>query len=470
MKKNFLFLLTASLIASCSPQSQRADYALSWEGDGIGVAVTLTSPNDTVLFTYASDAGGQTDQMSWLQDLTVSQGEVLVDSATRELTILTDGGQARFSYVIRCTLPEGYGSPGGCLMDVFRPDIDDKMLFSRTENIFVVPRDDDEMPVSVTWTSVPDYPVFCLYNAGHGTERFDGAASDISFSVMAGDPLLTVDTVMVDGNLHYLVTALRKNVEKNKADLKDYFRTFYASISNFWNEEYKAPYSMLVFPFRNNTFDMTGNGFRNGFVSRYDATADTIMNKDRRDLFTHEIGHKWLNNGTIWFAEGFDEMQTGYQFVASGLEDPSYFATYFNAALAGLHKNPYRNAAGKEAEERFWDDNDYTWLLYWRGFSYAFHLTGLYEKETGQPNAWKPMMQAVKPFLDDFSAEKFLDAMAKLMDRKRLEKDYQTYMQEGKDFDFFVEDLPTGCKIVRQNDGTPQLVITDSVAFARHFQ
>ena len=81
------------------------------------------------------------------------------------------------------------------------------------------------MPVSVTWESVPDYPVFCLYNAGKGTEPFEGKVLDIAWSVIAGDPLLTVDSVMVNGNMHYLVTALRKNVAMNKADLKNYFKT-----------------------------------------------------------------------------------------------------------------------------------------------------------------------------------------------------------------------------------------------------
>lgn len=80
------------------------------------------------------------------------------------------------------------------------------------------------------------------------------------------------------------------------------------------------------------------------------------------------------------------------------------------------------------------------------------------------------MMQAVKPYLSDFSAEKFLNAMGGLMDKERLERDYQTYIMEGKDFEFAPEDLPSGCAIIRKTDGTPQLTITDSVAFTKHFK
>lgn len=470
MKKKLTIILINLMFVSYAQTSQHVDYALSWTGDGIGVSVTVHSAADTVIFTYASENGGMTDQMTWLQDLTVKRGDVIVDTASLELAVVPKHGQARFAYVVRCTLPVNYGSPGGCLWDVFRPDIDSEMLFTRTENLFAVPADNDEMPVTVVWESVPDYPIFCLYNPGKGTGPFEGTVRDIAWSVIAGDPLLTVDSVMVDGNLHYLVTALRKNVEMNKAELTGYFKSFYSAISNFWGDEYDGPYSMLFFPFRRNTWEATGNGFTNGFVSRYDATADTILTTNRRDLFTHEVGHKWLNNGPIWFPEGFNEMQTGYQLVASGLTDPSYFATYFNIALAGLYKNPYRNVTDEEAEEKFWNDGDYIWLLYWRGFCYAFHLAGVYEKETGKPNAWKPMMEAVKPFVDDFTAEKFLDAMAGLMNRERLEKDFRRYILEGKDFDFFADDLPSGCTITHREDGAPQLVITDSVTFAKHFE
>ncbi|MCR4965127.1 MAG: hypothetical protein K6A41_05680 [Bacteroidales bacterium] len=469
--KKIPLLLSILLIAHVAQsQIQQIDYLLSWKGDGLGVTVTVKSDQDTLLFTYATDNGGFTDQMSWFQDLTVSKGRVEVAPNSRQLTVLPVKGNATFSYTVRCTLPKGYGSPGGCLWDMFRPDIDDKMLFSRTENIFAVPQDGDEIPVSVKWKSLPDYPVFCMYNPGKGTGPFRGKVSDIAESVMAGDSLLTVDTVLIDGHLHYMVTALRKSPEKNKADLKAYFKTFYDAITDFWEYEYDGPYSMLFFPFRENTFEMTGNGFSNGFLSRYDATEDTILTIGRRDLFTHEVGHKWLSDGSAWFSEGFNEMQTAYQIVASGLDDPAYFATYFNVALEGLYHNPHRNVTGEEADERFWDDGSYIWLLYWRGFNYAFHLAGVYEHETGNPNAWKAMMKEVKPFLNDFTPEKFLDAMSRLMDRDRLLRDYEKYIVKGENFVFTPENLPSGCAIVTQEDGSPQLIITDSALFAKHFR
>lgn len=468
--KKWIILAAAFMAAvSCSRKTDHIDYTLSWSGDGITVYMKVASRQDTIQLSYGSDAGGIKDQASWIQGLEASRGLATMDPSGRSLTVITDKGAAWFSYTVRCTLPEGYGSPGGCIMDVFRPDFDDKMLFTRCENLFATP-DDWNIPVTVRWDKTPDYPVFCLYNPESGTGPFKGKAGQVRNSVMVGDPLLEVDSVMVDGNINYLVTALRKDKEYNKPELKDYFRSFYRSATQFWDEGYTEPYTMVLFPFRGNTFEVTGNGFPNGFMSRYDATADTVLTTGRRDVFTHEIGHKWIGSDPAWFGEGFNEMQTGYQLVASGLEAPEYFATYFNIALSGLHANPHRNVPGDLAEERFWEDGSYIWLLYWRGYCYAFHLAGLIEKETGEPNAWRLMMDEIKPFLHDFTPERFLSAMGKFIPMERVEDDYRTFMVEGRDFVFKPEELPSGCTMEYLGDGTPQLRVTDHETFARHFK
>ena len=124
MKKTIFVLLTALVLVSCNEKTQSVDYVLSWKGDGIGVSVILNSFVDTLLFSYASENGGMTDQMTWFQDLNIDKGKVLIDTSSLEITVIPERGKARFSYVVRCTLPADYGSPGGCLWDVFRPDID----------------------------------------------------------------------------------------------------------------------------------------------------------------------------------------------------------------------------------------------------------------------------------------------------------------------------------------------------------
>lgn len=43
-------ILALFILAACSHPGERADYVLTWKGDGIGVAVAVQSAADTVLF------------------------------------------------------------------------------------------------------------------------------------------------------------------------------------------------------------------------------------------------------------------------------------------------------------------------------------------------------------------------------------------------------------------------------------
>ena len=87
MKKTFFVLLTALALVSCKEKTQSVDYVLSWKGDGIGVSVDLATPADTVLFSYASENGGMTDQMTWFQDLNIDKGKMLIVEDAAEMVI-----------------------------------------------------------------------------------------------------------------------------------------------------------------------------------------------------------------------------------------------------------------------------------------------------------------------------------------------------------------------------------------------
>ena len=106
MKKLFFILLTALAFASCSRNAQHIDYVLFWKGDGIGVSVALATPADTVVFSYASENGGMTDQMTWFQDLNIEKGKVLIDTSSLELTVTlslnTEKPDSRMSFDARC--------------------------------------------------------------------------------------------------------------------------------------------------------------------------------------------------------------------------------------------------------------------------------------------------------------------------------------------------------------------------------
>jgi hypothetical protein len=130
MSEKVFPLLFVFLLMSCSSVTERTEYVLDWKGDGIGVEVTVHSPMDTLQYVYASENGGQNDQMTWFQDFSSSDGRVTVDSLTRRITIVPENGIARFSYVVRCTLrlwlawrlPDGCVPPGYRRQDAFLQD------------------------------------------------------------------------------------------------------------------------------------------------------------------------------------------------------------------------------------------------------------------------------------------------------------------------------------------------------------
>ena len=76
MPKKVFPLLFVFLLMSCSSVTERTEYVLNWEGDGIGVEVTVHSPEDTLHYVYASENSRQKDQMTWFQDFSSSDGRV----------------------------------------------------------------------------------------------------------------------------------------------------------------------------------------------------------------------------------------------------------------------------------------------------------------------------------------------------------------------------------------------------------
>lgn len=462
-------LLPLLIILTNVSVADNVEYKLSWIGDGIMVKMTLLNADDSLTLDYGDEnAGGLTEQINWLKDISSTIGNVYVDSLHHSFLVLPSDGRAEILYTVKCRIPD-VSEFKTCIRDMFTPDIDQNMLYVQGFNLFLKPRGKSDMKCDVVWEDVPSYPVFCLYNPAQGTKPFSGTVDEICSSVIVGDPLLSVDTVMIEGKPNYLVSAFRKSRAYNKEALVKFMRQLYGSATSFWKDTMAEPYSLVLFPFRGNRFEVSGNGYRNGFLSRYDATCDTVLNNARRDVFVHELGHKWIDDGPTWFCEGFNEMQTAYQIVASGLDAPEYFATYLNHALDGYHKNPHRNEPDSIASERFWDDGQYIWLLYWRGFSYAFYLAGEIEHHTGKKNAYKIMMDALKSDIDGMDSNKFLEDLENVLNKEVLYDSFKKYILEGQCIDYEKAHLPSGCELYYNDDGAPQIRVTDKSLFAEHF-
>ena len=100
---------------------------------------------------------------------------------------------------------------------------------------------------------------------------------------------------------------------------------------------------------------------------------------------------------------------------------------------------------------------------------YGFYLCGLVEAQTGSRHGYVDMMTALRPVKDSLNRGNFLDKMSTLIERERIEADFDRYITAGEDIRFNASELPAGLKMVYSKNGTPKLVIDDKELFATHW-
>ena len=470
------FAAAALLLAGCKkPRVMNFDYHLDWNNAGIDVRLTVAHPQPDTLTLYycGEDYGGQTDIFTCVKNLHAEGCTVLPDSLHYRIKLFDfQKDNVQLTYRIEQSLPD---TNVNCPMEVFRPNMTENMLYALGNHLFFLPDEEDTLilgaPTKVTWGSVPEFPVFCLYNPGKGTVDFEGDLSDLLNTVVIGDPGLHVDTVTCAGVTNYVVTVPRRLEEYNQASLKQFLRFFYTSALQFWEETPEEPYSLIVYPFAKIPFEVTGLGLDGGFCARYSVDADTILNHEREQTFAHEIGHHWIGFGADfqWFGEGFNDFQSIYLVTASGLHGTQNFIDFFNDYLDKLHHSEIRNLPNEEIWKNFWNLGDYSWIPYWRGSIYALRLMGMIEAQTGTEHAFKDLMMAVKPSMDTLTPESFLDITSQFIDKQVLQEDFERYIINAETMTLQGDLLPQGCAVRHKDDGTPYLVITDEDAFAKHF-
>ena len=280
---------------------------------------------------------------------------------------------------------------------------------------------------------------------------------------------LHVDTFELYGVTNYMVTAPLKNADYNRADIKDFFQKVYTGYQKFWNDTIDYSYTLVMYPFEKIRHEVTGLGLGHAFLSRYNHYADTILTKDRATTVAHEIGHNWIS-GEQWFGEGFNDLQTWYILTATGLRTIDDYVAEINYYIRKLHHSEIRNLPNDQIADNFWKLGDYSWIIYWRGAVYGFRLLGQMETMTGDPHAFKTLMTTLgKEHTLGMKKEYFMEKVSQFIDRKTLEEEFEKYIIRAETMDLSASPLPTGCKLIVEADGTPQVQITDREAFASHF-
>ena len=476
MKRIYLFMLLATFIYSCdrpSPSRIDFDYQLDWGGDRICVALNYlpTHRGFDTLYYGSLDFGGQSDIFGCVKNLTVVGAEFVADSANRVLILdVKSLKPIQIHYDIASHLPNDNLN---CPMEMFRPNISSDFIYCHGINLFFRHADSDTTIATqrVSWGKRPDFSLFCMYHPADAFETVTGDATDFHSTLLVGDRDLNIDTITVCNALNYVVTAPRKNVQYNRQSIKEYFAKFYSGIVKFWEEDTLDSYSLVVYPFEKIPFNASGTGLNNGFCSRYDAAADTILTESRINLFSHEIGHNWISSDmdNQWFGEGFNEFQTIYMLVATGIEPTQSFVDYLNNSMEKLHHSKIRNMPNDSISIRFWELGDYSWIPYWRGLVYAFRLWGQMEHATGNVHCYKEMMHALKGSTHEMTKDVFILVVSKFIDRQQLEDEFEKYIMRAETMVLDADQLPAGCRLNHKNDGTPFIEIADDEEFREHF-
>ncbi|MCF2576866.1 hypothetical protein I6E18_11985 [Phocaeicola barnesiae] len=476
MKKELfyiLLLLLFSMTTTAQTTQTDFDYHLDWGGDRIHVTLhyTLPNPGDTILHYGNLDYGGQTDIFGCIKNLRAKGADITADSIHRTVTLHNiQEKEICLTYDIVSRLPN---KGLNCPMEMFRPNISENFIYCHGINLFLRLPDNETKSYTqrVSWGKRPAFPVFSLYHAGNSYATVSRMAKDFQNTIIVGDKELFVDTLLIGGIPNYVVTAPRKNIDYNRSAIAEYFKKFYTGIIRFWEEEHPSPYSLIVYPFEKIPFEASGIGLDHGFCARYNPKADTILTDNRIDLFSHEIGHNWISADmdNQWFGEGFNELQTMYMVVATGLKPIDSFVDYLNKSLASLHHSPARNLPNDSIRIRFWELGDYSWIPYWRGAVYAFRLLGQIEHATGNPHSFKALMMAFKGQTTSMNREKFLTVTSQFLDRELLEEEFEQYIMRAETIKLDTNRLMSGCALRYKEDGTPYIIITDYTAFKKHF-
>lgn len=93
------------------------------------------------------------------------------------------------------------------------------------------------------------------------------------------------------------------------------------------------------------------------------------------DLLAHEMTHNWPrlsgeHGQTSWYSEGSAEYYSILLSWRAGISTPAEFLERINGRAANYYKNPLQTLTLEQAEERYWQEANASYVPYGRGFMY----------------------------------------------------------------------------------------------------
>lgn len=482
MKLKIILFFSFAVIQLHSQSAASMKYLLSLFEQYIHVELTIeSSRQDSLIFTYGNPAfGGQNDIFKGLQNFKIEQPiKYFLDSNERKIIIFPkEVTPLNISYNVFDTR-----SADNTRNQLFRPMIMTDYFYIHGINLFLTPESSPNQKITVAWKTRPPFKIFYAFDPDNeGTQmvrttidssslRFITGAKDLlvkKFTNVSGDNFLVVRTESLSA------CAIKK--------VTRFYKKYNQTLREYWNDNRKIQYSLVLQPFQHVHHAMSGVSFGNGFIGKYNQP-DSLTIGERKFVVAHEIGHYYLGglqaeNGRNyegqWFNEGFNDYTTYFNLLRSNEMKSDEFIKGLNSIIQKLYKSPIKNTPNDKIFDNFWKLGDYSKLPYWRGCIYAFYLDNQISIQSNNRFCIRNLELDLQDLVrnrdhKEFSNEEFVQAVAKYLPDMNQKELFNDYIVQGISIPFNTFLNPSIFKATAI-DGIPKLEITNNRKFRLHFK
>lgn len=387
--------LAVSAVAGCGsqPRSGRflaytiepivADSSLSLE-----VTPSFRLPGSkSARLILPSEWQGQKELYRAIRDLEAISRDTLVqkgeDLGSRQITF-PPGQVVRLRYRIAKDWEGKFDSSS-----YFRVVLDRSYFQVAGRNFLVYPdlANDEELPMSLEWKSVPAGWVVVDSVAGdEPCQTVIARPIKLANGLFAGGEL-RITKLTVEGEPVYFAT--RGRWEFTDSSFADLAQRIVASEREFWHDTSIPFYLITLLPSDDAPGSYGGTALEDSFALFM--TKNTTLDFNTKFLLAHEMFHSWnaVKLGEIrqdppyWFTEGFTDYYARLLLLRAGLITTEEYSRDLDSLYHEYLGSPVLHVTGKRAREQFFEDPYLQRLAYLRGDFLALRWDQRIRKRSG---------------------------------------------------------------------------------------
>jgi predicted metalloprotease with PDZ domain len=247
--------------------------------------------------------------------------------------------------------------------------------------------EDEELPMSLEWKDLP--PQWSVLDSFAGDAKCQSVTARIiklSNGLFVGGQLRT-KKLTVEGEPVYF--AMRGTWEFSDSAFSAMAQQILATERGFWHDTAIPTYLITLLPSDETPGSYAGTALEDSFALFMSTGATLDFNT--KFLLAHEMFHGW-NAGKLgeiheetpyWFTEGFTDYYARLLLLRAGLISEQESARDVDSQYHEYLRSPVLRATGKEARERFLEDENLQRLAYLRGDFLALRWDRVIQNRSG---------------------------------------------------------------------------------------